>query len=214
MNRRAFLAWAAPPELLIAAASDLAPVERELAGLVAARCRFTFGSSGMLARQITHGAPYDVFLSADEKYAGAGARLYAIGRLALWSRNGAVKDLAALAGVRWVAMANPEHAPYGRAARQALERAGIWPRVRQKIVLAENVRQAFQFAESGNANACLVAYPLVRARGGILLDAKLHDPLRQMARVVKPSVAADAFLDALTSPRGKALLKAAGFEIE
>lgn len=214
MNRRSFLAGALAPELLIAAASDLAPLERDLAALVPARCRFTFGSSGMLARQIAHGAPYDVFLSADDKYGGAGARPYAIGRLALWSQGAKVKDLAALANVRWIAIANPEHAPYGRAARQTLERSGLWPRVRDKIVLAENVRQAFQFAESGNADACLVAYPLVRPRGGLRLDAKLHDPLRQVGRVVKRSPAADAFLEALTGPRGQTMLKAAGFEIQ
>jgi molybdate transport system substrate-binding protein len=219
-----------PKELLIAAASDLVSVQQPLSDAWTAlsdlRLKFTFGASGMLARQIGAGAPYDLFLSADEvrvKELAASGNLipksvveYAHGRLGLWSgrrRVGALGDLLA-PGVLHIAIANPAHAPYGVAARQALEKSGLWPQLSGKIVYGESVRQALEYAESGNAEAAIVAWSLVSDRGGILLPANLHNPIRQTAAVVKTSKNTEAalyFLRFLTSPEGRKLLEGHGF---
>ncbi|MCX6621340.1 MAG: molybdate ABC transporter substrate-binding protein [Acidobacteria bacterium] len=220
---------AAPPELLVAAAADLAEVEAPLAAAFAratgAKVRFTTGASGMLARQIEAGAPYDVFLSANERYveeleaagriASGSRKVYATGRLGLWSRSGVYRDLKALtsSSVRMVAMANPAHAPYGLAARQALERSGLWEAIRGKVVFGENVRQAFEFGESGNADAVITSWTLLHGRGGILLPGELHDPIRQAGGVVRRShgeVLARRFLEFLISREGQAVLGAHG----
>jgi molybdate transport system substrate-binding protein len=217
------------PDLVISAAADLAPLRTELTALAARhnlRVQFTFGSSGLLARQIQQGAPYDVYLSANESFvsnlasqgrlvSGTG-RVYAYGRLALWSKI-PLKGLERLLSpeIRHVAIANPQHAPYGAAARQALERQGLWERIQPKLVYGENVRQALQFAESGNAEAAIVAWSLVIHRGGVLLPAAWHDPLRQAGAVVSGSRAqpqAIRFLDLFSSPEGIAVLRRYGFE--
>lgn len=233
MTRRSLLfaagasqALLAAEDLLVAAASDLSPLEPDLRRLTKGNVRFTFGSSGMLARQIENGAPFDVFCSADAKraqdLATAGKltdlRVYAIGRVALWSKSGAWRSLDDLRRRRFqhLAMANPAHAPYGHAARQALERLAPWREWQSRVVLAENVRQAWQFASSGNADVCLTAWSLVHARAGVLVDAAMHDPLRQMGGVVKASkraTQAREFLAALGGEAGQRVLKAGGFEL-
>jgi molybdate transport system substrate-binding protein len=216
-------------ELLVAAASDLvrfeAPLSRAFQAKTGQSVRFVFGSSGLLARQIENGAPYDVFLSANEdfakKLAEAGhlkpdsLRLYARGRIALWSKSGKIRTLDALAapGIRHIAIANPAHAPYGAAARQMLERGGLWRRLESRIVLGENIRQTLQFAESGNADVAIVAWTLVFDRGGILLPEESHNPIRQAAGIVAGSrqpALARAFLDLLTGVEGAALLESLG----
>jgi len=219
--------YAAEP-LLIAAASDLAPLTSALEGGFArasnVKVRFTLASSGSLARQIESGAPYDVLLSASEQYVRDLARsgavdaatvtIYAQGRIALWSPDGAVRALADLArpDVQHIAIANPEHAPYGMAARQMLERRGLWKQVSPKLVYAENVRQALQFAESGNAEAVITSWTLLKGRGA-LLPAEWHDPIRQTGAVVKGSAqAGDArkFLAFLMSAAGRRILEDGG----
>jgi molybdate transport system substrate-binding protein len=210
--------------VLAAAASDLAAVAAPLKQLASERgiqVRFVFGSSGQLAQQIRGGAPYDVFLSAnldlvralesESRLVVGTVRTYARGRLGLWSKSGAWRSLADLARpeVRSIAIANPAHAPYGVAARQALD-AALHP----KFVYAENVRQALQFAESGNADAAVVAWPLVKDRGGVLLPDSLHAPILQGAGVVQTSARpgpARAFVELLLSESGQRALSAAGF---
>ena len=180
----------------------------------------------MLARQIENGAPFDLFLSADEyqveplvkknKIDPDSRQIYAIGRVALWSKSGTFKDLKDLPKAQHIAMANPLHAPYGRAAREALEKAGLWAQLQDRVVLAESVRQAYQFAESGNADVCLTAYSMVYDQGGILIRDDLHRPLRQIGAVVNKSKRrkeAAAFLDFLLSPAGRALLATHGFNL-
>ena len=215
--------------ILVAAASDLAIVEKdllELAGGGGTEIRFTFGSSGQLASQIRNGAPYDVFLAANEKFVtdlqAAGKVIpdtvgpYTKGRIAFWSRSnsfslGALGDPA----VRHIAIANPAHAPYGAAAKQFLERQASWDKIQPKLVFAENVRQALQFAESGNAEVAIVSWAHVKRRGGILLDASFHDPLIQAGAVVtgtKNEARARKFLALLTGPGGQAVLNQFGFE--
>ncbi len=174
---------AAAPPLTVAAASDLQAAlprlaerfERETGVAV----RLTFGSSGNFYTQIQNGAPFDLFFSADIEYP---ARLqseglvepsdlyrYAVGKIVLWARTGTAIDvrrgLQALLDplVRRIAIANPEHAPYGRAAVAALQHEGLYERVRSKLVLGENISQAAQFVESGNAEAGIIALSLAMA---------------------------------------------------
>lgn len=213
----AVLAAAGRAELLVAAAADLAPaVERLKAGFPGVK--FVLGSSGMLARQIENGAPFDVFLSASEQYvrdlAGRGkirgdsVFTYAFGRLGL----AGVADLDALRGVRLIAMPNPLHAPYGVAARQALEKRGVWPAVEKKIVYGENVRQALQFYESRNADAVLTSWTLLKGKG-VQLPAAWHAPVRQAAGAVSAKPEARAFLEYLRSGKARAILVDCGLEV-
>jgi molybdate transport system substrate-binding protein len=224
-----FQGLAAPQELLVAAAADLAPVEvpmsqafQKVAGI---RVRFVFGASGMLRQQIAQGAPYDVFLSANQKFvtelAASGrlapdtVRTYAYGRLGIWSKSGAIRELGQLRDPKLlhVAIANPVHAPYGMAAQEALESAGLWKELQSRLVYGENVRQALQFAESGNAEAVITAWSLVADRGGVLVPEKLHQPIRQTGGMVAATAhpaEAKRFLEFLTSAEGLKILEAHG----
>ena len=216
-------------EITVAAASDLAPASAELSSAferqAGHKVNWINGSSGLFARQIEAGAPFDVFLSADEKIVedlanrqkvlAGSAKTYARGRLALWSKRGnvALSELESPA-VRFIAIANPAHAPYGRAARDFLERRGLWTRLQPKLVYGENVLQTFQYAASGNADLCLVAWSQVRDKGGLAIDPALHLPLRQTGAI--PSRAphpaeARQFLAFLASPAGQAILARFGF---
>jgi molybdate transport system substrate-binding protein len=218
-------------ELLVAAAADLAGIEQPLsqafAGETGIRVRFILGASGMLARQIEQGAPYDAFLSANEKFvadlAKAGrlepdsVRAYALGRLGLWSKNGEVKRLEQLLEPKFLhlAIANPAYAPYGAAARELLQKAGLWKALEPKVVYGENVREALQFAQSGNADATITAWSLLYDRGGILLPDTGHSPIRQAAGVVsgRPNAAAARrFLEFLASDEGRRILEAHGLQ--
>jgi molybdate transport system substrate-binding protein len=221
-----------PTSILVAAAADLARTRAPLAEAFSRHtghaAQFTFASSGTLARQIGQGAPYDVFLSANEQFvknlAAAGklrpesVRVYAYGRLALWSRSGRFRKLEDLAdpGVRHVAIANPTHAPYGVAAREALIKAGLWEKLAGKVVYGENVQQALQFAQTGNAEVAVTAWPLVLNQGGVLLPAEWHNPIRQAGAVVADTrnpQAAEAFLRFLTGPEGRKMLRGFGFDL-
>jgi molybdate transport system substrate-binding protein len=219
------IAPARAADLIVAAASDLAPLTGALEkGFTGAHVRFTLASSGSLAHQIENGAPFDVFLSANDQYvkdlAASGhvdpatVFVYATGKLALWSRDGSVKSVEDLTKpqVKHLAIPNPEHAPYGVAARQALENRKLWDQIQPKIVYGENVSQALQFAESGNADAVITSWTLLKGRG-ILLPDEWHQPIRQAGAVVKssaqPSLARD-FLKFLAGPEGKKILDSAG----
>src|SRR5690606_37802728 len=133
-----------------------------------------FGSSGLLAKQIEQGAPYYLFAAANKLFTeqvitagrcdGATARIYAKGRVVVWTASGkpapaTLEDLARPEYKR-IAIANPEHAPYGVAARQALEKAGVWPKIADRIILAENVLATMLYAKDGNADAAIVALSL------------------------------------------------------
>lgn len=236
---------AAPPAataartVRVAAASDLTSVAPALAAaferrLPGARLLFTLGSSGAFVAQVANGAPFDVFLSADEEYPrrllanghgldGAPFR-YATARLAVVVSNEAPVDgepsLALLADprIRRVAIANPRHAPYGRAAETALRSAGLLDAVRPKLVLGENVAQAAQFVDAGAAEAGIVALPLVVARVGSLrwaeVPASAFPQLVQAGLLLKGAGdrdAARAFRDFVLGPEGLDLLRRAGF---
>lgn len=218
--------------LLVAAAADLAPLEVQFTQAFASAgggpVRFSFGSSGMLARQVENGAPFDVYLSANEQFVqqlATSSKLlkdslacYASGRLGLWSARAPVPDLQALASAnyRLIAIPNPEHAPYGAAAIAMLQRLGLWPKLQPKAVFAEDVRQAFEYAATGNADAVITAWTLLRGKPGAkLLSAAGHPPIRQSGGVVRGSAQearARAFLRFLLAPAGQAILRAGGLD--
>jgi molybdate transport system substrate-binding protein len=227
----------------IAAASDLKFALEELAvGFkreTGHDLALTFGSSGNLFRQIVQGAPFQLFLSADEgfvrqlveqKRAVDEGALYAIGRIVLFAPNesslkvdAALADLkAALAEgrIQRFAIANPEHAPYGRAAEQALRSRNLWEPLKSKLVLGENVSQAAQFAMSGSAQGGIFAYSLALAPvvSGIgtfaLLPAEWHAPLRQRMVLIKGAgEAARAFYRYLQTPPARAIFRKYGFAL-
>ena len=182
-------AWAEVP--VIAGAADLKFALEEIAvkfrDETKREVKLVFGSSGNFCRQIGQGAPFQVFLSADEgfvfKLADAGktldrGELYALGRIVIivphgstLKADGELKDLAAALDdgrLRKFAIANPEHAPYGKRAEEALKHAGLWQRIQDKLVLGENVSQAAQFAVSGSTQGGIIAYSL--AKGSTLVD--------------------------------------------
>jgi molybdate transport system substrate-binding protein len=220
---------AAQGEILVAAASDLAGAMPELAAAFEARSGLrvvaTLGSSGQLAQQTLQGAPVDVFLSADEGWVDrleesgrleAGTRaVYAYGVLVLLA--GRVTEppatLQQLVDPTYsrVALANPEHAPYGVAARQALESAGLYAVLADRLILAENVRQTVQFAETRSVDVSMAALSLMdstRHRWNVV-PMELHQPLAQTAAVVagRPqTVASRAFVDFLLGDEGREIL--------
>lgn len=227
----------------VAAASDLSFALEEIAAAFARatghETRLTFGSSGNLARQIREGAPFDLFLSADESYVallekagrtdGAGTP-YAIGRIVVFAPAGSPVGVdAELAGVRSalaagrlkrLAIANPDHAPYGRAAREALEHAGAWALARPRLALGENVSQAAQFALTGSVDAAIIAYSLVltpafRGKGThALLPEHMHAPLRQRMVLLKGAgTAARALYGFIGSATARPVLERYGFGI-
>ena len=199
-------ARAAAEPVRVAAASDLkfalAALADQYRRETGQRVQLTFGSSGQFAQQIRQGLPVDLYMAADEQFVAqladagftrdAGA-LYALGRIAVLAAasspialDPALQGLrAGWAQVRHFAIANPEHAPYGRAARQALERLGLWETVHEKLVLGENIAQATQFVTTGAAQAGITALSLAlapevaRQTRHVVLPANLHDPLRQ-----------------------------------
>jgi molybdate transport system substrate-binding protein len=230
---------AAGPELRIAAASDLQAVFPRLAARFEAETgrhlAVTFGSSGNFFSQIQNGAPFDLFLSADADYprrlVAAGLAYpdgygYATGRLVVWARKDAGIDLrAGLRAlvdprVRRIAIANPDHAPYGRAAIAALRHEGIYETVKSRLVLGENISQAAQFVASGNADAGVLALslalaPALRADGTYAdVPSAFHPPIDQVVVVLTHSrdvEAARRFLAFLARPDTVRLLEQYGF---
>jgi molybdate transport system substrate-binding protein len=238
------VSFAAPVKLRVAAASDL---KFALTALCQAFTKATgqdvdlqFGSSGNLAKQVTQGLPLDIFMSADEALVFSlfdggfmldkGA-LYATGRLALiLPKNSAVQlpksESEARSGlanqlqiVRKFAIANPEHAPYGRAAKEALQNLGLWEQVSPKLVLGDNISQTTQFVTSGVAQAGITALSLALAQdvatqsGAFwIIPTNLHSPLKQrMALLKSAQPGAKALYEYLQTPSAKALLAKYGF---
>jgi len=226
---------------VIAAASDLKfALERiatDFEKESGRKLRLNFGSSGNFARQIRQGAPFELFLSADESYvkdlAAAGltrdeGALYAVGRIALYLPKGSKIPLdAQLKGLREAmprlnkfAIANPEHAPYGRAAQEALQKAGVWEGLQRKLVIGENISQAAQFVATGSADAGIVALSLALApelaRSGkhLVLPAELHSPLRQRMVLTKQAgETAQAFYRYLQTPAARRVFEQYGFTL-
>lgn len=229
--------------LTVAAASDLKFALDELGPVferqTGHRLKLVYGSSGNFYSQLLQGAPFHVFMSADEHFvfrlADAGltanrGRVYALGRIGLLvpkgsplKPDGELKDLAAAlqdGRLQKLAMANPEHAPYGMRAREALQHVGLWAAVAPKLVLGENVSQAAQFATSGSTQGGIVAQslavaPAVAALGSFaLIPASWHQPLVQRMVVLKAAPpAAHQFEAFLASDASLAVLRRYGFEL-
>jgi molybdate transport system substrate-binding protein len=190
---------AAPTTIVVAAAANLTNVSptlgREFESQTGIHATFSFASTAQLTSQIENGAPFDVFLAADAAHVDeldkkhllvpGSSAIYAQGILALWAPagSGAIKSLEDLAGldVRVIALAKPELAPYGEAAREALQKAGIWDRVESKIVYADNVNGAKQYGASRNADAVLLPYSLVLKEAGTVIQIpdSQHQPIVQ-----------------------------------
>lgn len=227
---------AAGGSVTIAGAADLAFALREIAGgfeeETGVRVVLTLGSTGMLARQIEMGAPFDAFFAASRSYIdgldeggfiiSGTAEPYACGRIALAvSRASGVVatglDELTSPLIKRVAIANPAHAPYGAAAMEALKAAGLWDEIRPKLVYGENVRQALQFIQTGNAQAGIVALSIadVPEVSSTLVDQRLHNPIIQAAAVVrgaKNERAAREFIRYVNGPRGRPVMERYGFK--
>jgi molybdate transport system substrate-binding protein len=231
----AFAAGAQP--VTIAAAAHLQhalpEIERARPAGGGDETRIVYGSSGLLYRQIVQGAPFEIFFSADEILAQrliedgraeAPGAVYGVGRLALMLPRASATDLgdprAALVGgnFRRLAIANPDHAPYGRAALEALERLGLSERYRgRSLLLGENVEQAARFVLDGGAEAGLVALAVALGAGDkarhAVLPAELHAPIRQRVVLIgRPRPEARAVFARLISPEARRVLLRHGIE--
>ena len=221
-------------EITVAAASDLTPAFDELGRAFESANKtkvvFVYGSTGLLTQQIENGAPVDLFAAASMSYIDKldqegliipdSKTIYARGRITLWTtadsnlRLEGIKDLARPEVTR-IAIANPDHAPYGLAARQALESAGIWDVIKPKLVYGDNIRQTLQFAETGNVDVAIVALSLSKQSHGrwSLIPEELHKPLDQGLAIMKSTKkeqSARAFAAFLAGPQGRAIMQKYG----
>ena len=233
----------AQPVPTVAAAADLKFAREEVAAQfeqqTGHRLRLVFGSSGHFLAQLLQGAPFHLFMSADEnfvfKLADAGktrdrGRLYAVGRIGIFAAHGSAlkadpegRDLAAAlqdGRLKRFAIANPEHAPYGARAREALTALGLWQAIRPRLVYGENIAQAAQFATSGSTQGGIIAQslalaPAVAALGSFaLLSERLHQPLVQRMVLLKDAPAAVvAFHDFIGTPAAQATMSRYGFAV-
>lgn len=231
-------------ELVVAAAADLSSVLQEVSARyeknTGVNVKLSFGASGALTQQIQNGAPFDVFFSADMDYPrqliaagladGPNPYQYAVGKLVLWvpaelPLDVVHKGMSVLLdpSVKKIAIANPQHAPYGRAAVAALRHAGMYDQVQDRLVLGENVAQAAQFAESGNAQAGFVALahaiaPAMQGKGKYwVVPADYYPPLAQGVVVLSRSEhkkEADEFAEYIKTGESVELLKKYGFEVQ
>jgi molybdate transport system substrate-binding protein len=235
--------FATAQEITVAAAADMSAALPELVAAYAKKTgqavKLSFGSSGNLTNQIRNGAPFDIFFSADEEYPrqliaeGLADKdtiyRYAVGRLVLWVPGDSPLDLSKLGikalldpAVKKVSIANPATAPYGRAAEAALRHFEIYDQVSSRLVLGENVSQAAQFVESGNAQAGLIALshalaPAMKDKGRYwTVPLEAYPTLNQAAIVLSRSKQQDAarkFLEFLRTPEATSLLTSYGFSL-
>jgi len=228
---------AEPPSLTVFAAADLAFAFREIVPrfekALGARVTLVLGSTGQLAQQIEHGAPADVFFAADQAFVdrlvaerallGETRALYAQGRLVLATPKTFAPKLTELRrltdpSVRRVAIANPAHAPYGRAAEEALRKTGVWEAIRPKLVYGENIRHTLQFLQTAAVDAGIVALSVANVPeiDWVAIDPGLHAPLNQAAAVVRRSARPEvglAFIQFVNGPEGRPIMKRHGFRL-
>jgi molybdate transport system substrate-binding protein len=230
-------------ELVVAAAADLSSALKEISDgyekNTGVKVKLSFGASGALTQQIQNGAPFDVFFSADMDYPrqliaagqadGASLYQYAVGKLVLWAPADSPLDvehkgMSALLdpSVKKIAIANPQHAPYGRAAEAALRHAGMYDQIQDRLVLGENVAQAAQFAESGNVQVGFVALahaiaPAMQGKGKYwVVPADYYPALAQGVVVLTHSQhkkEASEFVEYIKTKESAELLKRYGFAV-
>jgi molybdate transport system substrate-binding protein len=219
-------------KLTVAAAANLmdvfGEVGRAFQAKTGAEVIFSYGSTAQLATQIENGAPFDLFAAADTEHVDAlvtagsviadSRAIYALGQLALWIPEGETSGLEGLAGprIRFVALAQPDLAPYGRATVEVLREAGLWDRVQTKLVYGTSISMAKQFAASGSANAAFTAYSLVLHDKGTVLkiDPHLYKPIEQAMGIVAASAhpkEARQFRSFLLSADGRNILANNGY---
>jgi molybdate transport system substrate-binding protein len=225
-------------KLMVAAASDLKyALDSVIADYSAAHPDLaivaTYGSSGKFFEQISNAAPFDIFFSADSSYpeklegmgkTGQPIQKYGRGRIVIWSKriDPSTSGMQSLADkkITKIAIANPEHAPYGRRAVEAMKKANVYDQVSSKLVFGENISQAAQFVTTGAADAGIVALslalsPAMKTRGKyFLIPESRHQPLDQAVVILKRAEAnadARAFQDFVLSARSKAILSYFGF---
>lgn len=223
------------PQLTVFAAADLAFALKDIAAKFEqthdATVTLVMGSTGHLSQQIAHGAPADVFFAANESFIDDLVRrgaiipktraLYAQGRIALATRKDRGPRLTGLLDladprIGRVAIANPQHAPYGKAAEEALRTVGIWDTVQPRLVYGENIRHTLQFLETGAVAAAIIALSIANVLGidHVLIDAALHKPLNQAVGVVKRGPHPErslAFIQYVNGPEGRPIMKRYGF---
>jgi molybdate transport system substrate-binding protein len=224
-----------PVTLTVSAAADLTSAFQEMGKqfeqATGNKVTFNFGSTGQLAQQIEQGAPVDLFAAANVSYVEELEQkglilpdtkaLYAQGRITLWTRADSplrierIQDLVR-PDVQRIAIANPEHAPYGVAAREALQSVNIWTAVEPKLVFGENVAQTLQYADTGNVDVAIVALSLsVQSNGRwVLIPEALHKPLTQALAVIKDTrheQVARQFATFINGPQGRPIMRKYGF---
>ena len=221
--------------LTVGAAADLHFAFTEIGQLyeqkTGHKVTFSFGSTGNLSRQIENGAPLDVLAAADAQYVknldakglmvSDSVQVYALGKLVIASNKASGIQVTELQGllspqVKKVAIANPAHAPYGAAAREALQNAGLWDKLQSKLVMGEDIRQTLQFVQSGNTDAGLVALSISRVPevSSVPVDERYYHPLRQSVSVVKGTPLLDQarqFVALVMSPEGQQVMQKYGY---
>lgn len=230
-------------ELLVAAAADLNPALKDVAQQFEKKAgihvKISFGASGALTQQIQNGGPFDIFFSADLDYPhqlisqnqadAVSLYKYALGKLVLWVPADSPLDVQHQGmnilldpSVKKIAIANPQHAPYGRAAAEALRHASLYDRVSSRFVMGENISQTAQFVESGNAQAGFVALahalsPAVKDKGKFwIVPADYYPPLEQAVVIVTKSqhkAEAQRFLEFIKTDEAQKILKEYGFTL-
>lgn len=223
--------------LTVSAAANLQPALGEIGAQfeqqTGTHVAFNFGSTGQLAQQIVQGASVDLFVAADrstvDDLAARGLvipdtlQLYARGQIVLYTRGDSPLQLQALADlarpeVKRVAIAHPDRAPYGFAAREALQNAGVWSAVESKIILAENIQQTQQYADTGNVDAAIVALSLATGSKGrrVAIPQELYKPIDQALGIVKDTRherEARAFAALIVGPVGRAVFVKYGYSL-
>lgn len=226
-----------PVNFTVSAAANAGPAFQEIGAVfektTGHKVIFNLGASGQLAQQIERGAPVDVFAAANTAFIDDletkgliipdTKLVYAEGRITLWTRTDSplrVETLPDLLqpAVRRIAIANPDTAPYGAAAREALQKAGLWDKVQAKLVFGQNIEQTLQYADTGNVEVGIVAYSLSIASQGrwTLIPKDMHQPLYQSMAVIKGTkhaAQARQFVTFVNGPQGHAILRKYGFTL-
>ena len=187
-------------------------------------------STGKLYAQIRHGAPYDLFMAADAERPALleeqnlivpdSRKTFALGSLVLWSpslKDGGEEALTS-GNFRYLSLANPRHAPYGRAARQYLETKGLWSSLNGKMVRGENIGQAYQFVKSGHADLGFIAYSQiindnVPDTSFMHVPAETHEPIIQQVVLLKDTEAGRSFLEFVVSSQGRDIIRKNGYRL-
>ncbi|WP_183163654.1 molybdate ABC transporter substrate-binding protein [Alteribacter keqinensis] len=211
------------------ALTDIGDAFTEETGIIV---EFTYGSTGLLTQQIQEGAPFDLFAAAHESYIDQliegnavfedSKAYYGIGRIAAVSSGGQEivmdKDYLLSDEVKLITIANPEHAPYGKAAKETLESWGIWDDIQPKLVFGENIRQSYQYVESGNADAGIIALALMNETNlhFDLIEEHTHETILQALGIpvqTEKRELSEQFADFILSRTGQDILIEYGFDL-